>query len=262
MKQLELVRLHQVASWKPLTCASRRLYLTKQLGIAPPHGGVEPLPLFVRPLAGFQEQLRGFDAPFYLRVWSHFYLFRRLAMNDNQVSADTIKFPGSEPKKRQRHHVTSRHYFILDNGTMRNVDRDLIENAWQGKLPWPQSDGDVRILSAVFDETENIVGCYFLLVSIVAGRVDSESVEKANDASLKQALETAHGTGRLLPGYVRQTSGWPSDWHAQVARVLGVKVDRLYDIGIGGPMLLSFTAHVSFTQAARTCAQSQRLSRM
>ncbi len=180
-------------------------------------------------------------------------------MNESeQVSVSKIKFDPA-PKKYLQHHKTSRHYFVIENGVMCSIDCDLMEKAWHGETQWNGPDGELRILTAIYDEAEKIVGCYFLLVSIVNGRFDAESIEEANHASMQQALQISVGKGPLLlPNYLRQTSGWPGDWPRQVATALDVDARFVYDGGIGGPLLSSFTTHMSIIKSMQMHVESQR----
>jgi hypothetical protein len=75
--------------------------------------------------------------------------------------------------------------------------------------------------------------------------------------TLQQAL--LHPSGRLLPAYVEQTAHWPDNWKALVGRELGIAPVHVHDMGVGGPLLSSFTAHYTMNKAMRMHAESLRL---
>jgi hypothetical protein len=213
--------------------------------------------LFFTPLSGGSGSGLGFDASFLLR-FSYFFTPCGVApMNDERVSADTIRFPKNQSNAPTRpgRRVTTRHYFVLENGMMRGVDCEQMEKSWLGEAPWP-NDGDVRILTVLHKKPENIVGCFFVLVSVVNGKFDRESIEEANNAEEQQAQQPPSRAKQYLPGFLRQKADWPADWKQQVATALGIDADLVRDAGVGGPLLRAITRQRSIAESARKHASS------
>src|SRR5262249_34970099 len=151
---------------------------------------------------------------------------------------------------RRVRHVTTRHYFALEGETIRSVDQKQMERAWRGEEPWPD-DGDVRILTVLHDQPDNIVGCFFALVSVASGKFGRQSIGEAYDAAIEQGKLPNGRKDGMLPAYARQVAGWPVDWRLQVATTLGIDATLVRDMGVGGPLLGSVMQQVSITESAR-----------
>jgi hypothetical protein len=183
-------------------------------------------------------------------------------MNDEQISADTIQIPNSESSTptEPAGDVISRHYFVPFQGKLRRIESDQLEECWTGKKQLNGCDGNLRMMSVVFDKTAGVAGCSFMLLTIADGRFTANSIAKAKDAAMTQALEKIHATGHIVPGYVEQTANWPDDWREQLSRELGIALNCVHDLGIGGPLLTSHTAHYSINKSACIQAESLRLT--
>ncbi len=182
-------------------------------------------------------------------------------MNDEQASADTIQFPVSvsnAPTQPGRH-VIPVHYFAPFQGKLLRIENDLMENCWTGKQPLTVTNGNLRIMSVVFDETAGIACCHFMAVRMVDGKISKNSIEEVNDVTVRQALETTHNTGQILPDYIEQTAHWPDNWRALVARELSIAPNSVHEVGVGGPLLTAFTTRYSLNKAVRIHAVALRL---
>ena len=131
-------------------------------------------------------------------------------------------------------------YFVVDTKhQLRRVDRDLVEEVWEGICRADALGHDVgqelRILSVLCDEEElQPQMCFFVKADLSEGRITEKSRTEAYEAMTVHQKQTDE---KLLPP--SQFAGWPVDWQMQLAVALDVPAIQLRRIGVGGPLLMA-----------------------
>jgi hypothetical protein len=131
-------------------------------------------------------------------------------------------------------------YFVVDRQhQLRRVKRELIESIWNGETPAadiPYRVGDhFRIVSVLCDEEDLLPQmCFFVRAELKHGKVTDRSRFEAYEA-----MTVHQDRGDSTAGTNHQLSGWPTDWHIQLAVALDVPAVELRRIGVGGPLLMA-----------------------
>lgn len=145
-------------------------------------------------------------------------------------------------------------YFVVTKrGRLRKIDTGLIEAAFAGAEQVPNIDcGYLHLLSVVHDEADTFVGCYFLIVGVLGAYVADDSLGEAAYFCYLQGLHSTR-----MPEYEWYYDGIPDDWKAQIAKTIRVDESRIHDMGVGGPVLLSYMSRLPLAVAANVLAVYQ-----
>lgn len=161
---------------------------------------------------------------------------------------------------RKRRFETHVHYFSFDEDSLVQLREEHIEPSWLHRAEWDVEGGtyDLPLLTVIHDQTHIMHGCYFVRVEVKEGLIVPDSQRRACEVATRINILRANKDDSPVEGADYQTSGWPSDWPAQVASILDVNDDSFTDFGAGGPLVLSMVAGVEPRDAAAMLVRVQR----
>jgi len=130
-------------------------------------------------------------------------------------------------------------YFVFDDRQqLWKVTQEAVRELWDGRpvdraLPFAVGS-ELRLISVLLDDNLSPRFSYFLRLEVKGGIVTRESRVDALEAMTQRSRRRYDH-----PLAQRQFSGWPQDWHIQLAVAVDAPVKEFKRIGIGGPLLMA-----------------------